>query len=131
MASNFSVNVEPDFNIEALGEEMVERYQAKGFKVRLLKMKKGVKLVFDKNCGGINMILGMGQGISATCTISGKENDTLNVNFSDGDWTGKIIGCIVGWFVCFVPVITAVIGICKQLSLPGEIGDDIQSIVSE
>jgi len=129
MANNFSVNVEPDFNLDAFVEEMTERYQGKGFKVRVLKMKKGVKLVFDKNCGGINMILGMGQGISATCTISGKENDTLNVNFSDGDWTGKIIGCIVGWFVCFVPVITAVIGICKQLSLPGEISDDIQSIV--
>ena len=131
MANNFMVNVSEDFDIMAMADEIAERYQGKGFNVRTLKMKKGVKIIFEKNCGGINMLLGMGLGITANCMISGREGDILNVTFSDGDWTGKIVGCIVGWFLCFIPVITAVIGIFKQLSLPSEISTDIQMIASE
>lgn len=131
MANNFMVNVSENFDIEEMANEVAQRYQAQGFKVTVLKMKKGAKITFDKNCGGINMILGMGLGISANCMLTGKENDTLSVTFSDGDWTGKIIGCIVGWFLCMIPVITSVIGICKQSTLPNQIGTDIQMIASE
>lgn len=131
MANNFMVNVSENFDIEAMANEVAERYQTKGFNVRVLKMKKGVKIIFDKNCGGINMILGMGVGITANCMLSGKENDTLNVSFSDGDWTGKIVGCVIGWCVCLIPVITAIIGISKQLSLPRDISNDIQMIACE
>lgn len=131
MANNFMVNVSENFDIEEMANEVAQRYQAQGFRVTVLKMKKGAKITFDKNCGGINMLLGMGLGISANCMLTGKENDTLSITFSDGDWTGKIIGCLVGWFLCFIPIITAIIGICKQSSLPNQIGTDIQMIASE
>ena len=130
MASDFSVSVSENFDLEAMTDQLVQQYQAKGFKVRTIKMKNGVKITFDKKSGGINMVLGMGLRISATCTMLGKEKDTLSVNFGDGDWTGKIVGCIVGWFLCFIPVITAIIGICKQLSLPNDIADDIQMLIA-
>ncbi len=131
MANNFMANVSENFDMSEMADQIVQCYQAKGFNVRVLKMKNGVKLTFDKKCGGINFLLGMGLGISATCTLVGKDNDTLCVNFSDGDWIGKIIGCIVGWFLCFIPIITAIIGICKQLSLPKQIENDIQMIIAE
>ena len=131
MANNFMVNVPENFDVLDMANEVAQRYQSQGFKVNVLKMKNGAKITFDKNCGGINTILGMGLGISATCMLTGKEHDTLNVTFSDGDWTGKIVGCVVGLFLCFIPVITAVIGICKQSSLPNQISNDIQMIVSE
>lgn len=131
MANNFMVNVSENFDIEAMANEVAERYQAQGFQVRILKMKNGVKIIFDKKTGGINMLLGMGLGISATCMLSGKEHDTLNVTFSDGDWTGKIVGCIAGCFLCLIPLITAIIGIFKQISLPNQISNDIQMIASE
>ena len=125
------VNVSEDFDIEAMSNEIAEKYRSQGFNVRVLKMKNGAKIVFDKKCGGINMLLGMGLGISANCMLTGKEKDTLTVNFSDGDWTGKIIGCTVGWFLCLVPAITSIFGIMKQLSLPNEISNDIQMLIAE
>jgi len=131
MANDFMVNVSENFDLDAMANEIAERYQAKGFNVRVLKMKKGLKITFDKNTGGINMLLGMGQGITATCMLTGKDSDMLNVTFSEGDWMGKIIGCSVGWFVCIIPVITAVIGITRQLSLPKDITNDIQELACE
>ncbi|MGN1234563.1 MAG: hypothetical protein ACI4U2_01100 [Christensenellaceae bacterium] len=131
MANNVTLNIPENFQLDAMAEELSERYQSKGFKVNVLKMKKGVKLTFDKNCGGINMLLGLGQGITVTCMVRGKENDMLSINFSNGDWTGKIVGCLVGWFLCFVPIITAIIGIFKQVALPNEITNEIEMLVSE
>ena len=55
----------------------------------------------------------------------------LTINFSDGDWTGKIIGLCVGWFICFVPFITAIIGCVKQSQLPKKIGNDAMMIASQ
>lgn len=130
MANDFMMNVPENFNLEEFASEVAQQYQAKGFQVNILKMKNSVKLVFDKKCGGINMLLGLGQGISATCSFVGKENDTLAVNFTDGDWTGKIIGLAVGWCICLVPFITALIGTVRQSSLPKEIQNDMQMIVS-
>ena len=131
MANNFMCNIEENFDIQAMVNELVQQYQAKGFNVRVLTMKNGVKVTFDKKCGGINMLLGLGQGITATCMVQGKEKDLLSVTFSDGDWLGKIIGLIAGWFLCMIPFITALIGVFKQLSLPKDISNDIQMIVSE
>lgn len=130
MANDFMMNIPENFNLEEFADEIAQQYQAKGFKVNTLKMKNSVKLIFDKNCGGINMLLGLGQGISANCFIVGKEKDTISVNFSDGDWIGKIIGLAVGWIMCFIPFITAIIGMVRQLSLPKNIQNDMQMMLS-
>ncbi len=130
MANNFMANITENFDIENFAAEISQQYQAKGFRVQVLKMKNGCKIVFDQNCGGINMLLGMGQGITASCTIMGKERDTLTVNYSEGDWTGKIIGLLVG-LLCCVPFVTSIIGICKQLSLPKDISSDMNMILGD
>ena len=131
MANTLMTNVTENFNLQAMAEEIKEKYQAKGFTVTVMTQKNGVRLKFDKKCGGINMLLGLGQGITATCMLQGKEKDNLIVNFSDGDWTGKIIGLIAGWFLCLIPFVTAIIGSIKQSSLPKEISDDIMMLVCE
>ena len=131
MANTLMTNVTENFNLQAMAEEIKEKYQAKGFTVTVMTQKNGVRLKFDKKCGGINMLLGLGQGITATCMLQGKEKDNLIVNFSDGDWTGKIIGLIAGWFLCLIPFVTAIIGSIKQSSLPKEISDDILMLVCE
>ncbi len=130
MANNFTVNTPENFSLEEFAQEVSQQYMAKGFQVRILKLKDSVKIIFDKKCGGINMLLGLGEGISATCSLMGKEKDMLSVNFADGDWTGKIIGLVAGWFLCLIPFITAIIGACKQSSLPGKIANDMQMILS-
>ncbi len=129
MASNFSVNVPANFELEQFANEIAQQYIGQGFQVRTMITKNSARIVFDKKCGGINNVLGLGQGITATCTISGKEHDILSVNFSNGDWIGKVIGAIVGLFCC-VPLVTAIIGTVKQLSLPKDVADDMQVTLS-
>lgn len=126
MADNFMTNVPEDFNLEQMAVALGKQYQAIGYGVQMAKMKNGVRIKFEKNCGGVNMLLGMGEGITATCML---QKDTLIVNYSEGDWTGKWIGLGVGWFLCFIPFVTALIGVFKQLELPKKISNDIQMLV--
>lgn len=121
MANSVMLKVNPSFDLEAFSNQLADAYRAKGFAVNVTTFDGSSIITFDKNTGGINMLLGMGEGIKATCTMN---NDSLTINFSDGDWTGKIIGLAVGWIVCFVPFITAIVGCVKQTSLPKSIAND-------
>ena len=80
-----------------------------------------------KNCGGINLLMGLGKGITASCSL---QNNTLVVNYLEGDWIGKIIGLAVGWILCFIPFITAIIGCIQQVGLPNEINMEISAAAS-
>ena len=131
MTNNLMVNVSECFDMEKMINDLVECYEAKGFQIRVVKLKNGHKITFEKDCGGINTILGMGIGLSATCTLIGKEHDTLNVCFGEEEWTGKIIACAIGLCLCFIPIITGIIGVMKQLSFPKELGNDIERIARE
>ena len=115
------LKVGPAFNLEVFSNQLADTYRAKGFAVNVASFNGSSVITFDKNTGGINMLLGMGEGIKATCTLN---NDSLIINFSDGDWTGKIVGLLVGWFLCLVPFITAIVGCVKQTSLPKSISND-------
>ncbi len=128
MANNVMFNVGANFDMSDFSEKLADMYRAKGYTVNVAYMNGTSMLTFDKNTGGINMLLGMGEGIKATCMLS---NNTLSINFSDGDWIGKIVGCVVGWFLCFVPVITAVMGIVKQTKLPKSISTDATMLASQ
>lgn len=129
MANNFMLNISEDFDMESMANEITEMYQGKGYAVRTLKMRNGFKITVEKGVGGINMLLGLGRGITATCTVNGKSKDMLNVNFSDGDWMGKIIGLVAGLFLCMIPFITAIIGILRQTNLQKDFANDIQMSV--
>lgn len=128
MANTFMVEVGEEFDLATFGESLKSMWQAKGFDVVIAKMGKSISLQFDKGCGGVNMLLGLGQGITATCMLQG---NNLAVNYSDGDWTGKIVGLVVGWFLCLVPFITAIIGAVKQSSLPKEINKSIMMLINQ
>ena len=128
MADNVMFNVRPDFNMEVFSQRLAEMYRAKGYTVNVAMMNGCSIITFDKGTGGINVLLGMGEGIKATCTRMG---DAVNIGFSDAEWTGKIVGLAIGWLMCFIPFITALIGAAKQLSLPTSIGNDAVLIASQ
>ena len=112
MASTLMLNIPPNFDLNQMTTRVKDQFMSQGFSVSAAMVSKNSsRIVLDKGCGGINMLLGMGQGITATCTING---NCLYVNYSDGDWTGKIIGLAVGWLLCLIPFITAIIGCCTQ-----------------
>ncbi|MGN0557310.1 MAG: hypothetical protein ACI4IV_05630 [Acutalibacteraceae bacterium] len=127
MANNVMMNVKPDFRMDLFANQLADTYRSKGYMVNVANMNGTCMITFDKGTGGINTLLGMGKGIKATCMMV---NDTLSINFSDADWTGKIIACVVGWFLCFIPIITGIIGIAGQLGLPKEIANDATMIAS-
>lgn len=127
MASTLMINVSQNFSMDIFTQKLADTYRAKGFNIAVANMNGSSIITFDKGVGGINMLLGLGQGIKATCALMG---NTLTINYSDGDWTGKIIGLVIGWFLCLIPAITAIVGCVKQSSLPKNINTDATAIIS-
>lgn len=127
MANNVMFNVKPSFEIESFATKLSEIYRMKGYAVNVAFMNNSAIITFEKNTGGMNMLLGLGEGIKATVM---KNGDMVSIAFSDGEWTGKIIGFAVGWVLCLIPFITAIIGTVKQTSLPKSIGNDATMIAS-
>ena len=127
MADNVMFNVKPTFDMEVFAAKLADTYKAKGYTVNVVNMNGACSITFDKGTGGINTLLGMGEGIKANIT---RMNDTVSINFSDAEWMSKIIGLGVGWFLCFVPFVTAIIGTTRQLSLPKSIANDATMIAA-
>lgn len=126
MADSLMVNVPENFNLDAMTQQLAEMYRAKGFTVNVANLNNSTMIEFDKGVGGINMLLGLDLGIKATFSVN---NNTLMVNYSNTAWTGKIIGICIGWFVCLVPFITAIVGAVKQSKFPKEISNDITMLI--
>lgn len=126
MADSLMLNIPQDFNLEAMTQQLSEMYRAKGFTVNVANLENSVIMDFDKGVGGINMVLGLDLGIKATFSVN---NGNLIVNYSNASWTGKIVGLCVGWFICLVPFVTAIIGAINQNKLPKEINNDITMLV--
>lgn len=127
MASPARINVSPQFNMANFTKQLASLYQSRGFAVTTTSFGTSTAIKFDKDTGGINMLLGLGQGATANCTLN---NGVLNISYNNEDWTGKIIGLAVGWILCFVPFITAIIGIVKQVQLTKDISIDAAMIVN-
>lgn len=127
MANSVMFNVPANFDFNLFTQQLADKYRAEGFQVNVAFLNGTVIMTFDKNTGGINTLLGLGEGIKATFMLA---NNTMNVTFTDGDWTGKIVGLVVGWFLCLIPFITAIIGCIKQSSLPKNIGTDASMIAA-
>ena len=127
MADNVMFNVTPTFDMEVFANKLAETYKAKGYTVNVANMNGICSITFEKDIGGINMLLGMDEGIRANVT---RIDNSVNISFSDGAWIGKLIGLGVGWFLCFIPFVTAIFGVTKQLSLPKQIGNDATMIAA-
>lgn len=127
MATPLMLNVSPNFNLVSFSEQLAATYRSQGYIVNVMYLPDHVSIKFDKDTGGINTVLGMGEGITAHCSLN---NGMLYVNYSDEEWTGKIVGFCVGWFLCVIPLITAAIGSVKQSELPKKISTDATRIAA-
>ncbi len=128
MADTLMINVSEGFNLDSMVQQLSDMYRAKGFTVNVANLNDTVMVTFDKGVGGINMLLGLDLGIKATISVN---NNTLCVNYSEASWTGKIVGLCVGWFICLVPFITAIIGAVKQSKFPKDINNDITMLCNQ
>ncbi len=127
MAQNLSIYVNPNFNLYEFCNRLAELYRAKGYNASVINVGASIMINFEKNTGGINMLLGMGESIKATCSVI---NGMLTIVYTNAEWTSKIIGLAVGWFLCLVPFITAIIGCINQSNLPKNISNDATMLIS-
>ena len=127
MAGNLFLNVGENFDIDTFSNKLADTYRAKGYGVNVVNMNGNYIVAIEKDLGGINTVLGLGEGIKANIIYT---NGNLCINYSDEEWTSKIIGLVVGWFCCLIPFITAIIGIAKQVSLPKNITSDATMLAS-
>ena len=119
--------VPPNFNMDNLIQQVTQMYQAKGFTVMAMPMGTSASIDFRKDDGGITKYIGLALGVKANIMV---QDGNMIINFSDAEWTGKIVGLVVGWVFCLIPFIIALIGCARQLDFPNSIGNDIQMIVS-
>lgn len=127
MADTYNFAVPDTFDLNGFSMALADYYRKKGYVTTVANFGASTSINFDKDTGGINMLLGMGEGIQANCTVS---NGMLTINFANAEWTGKIIGLAVGWFLCWIPFVTAIIGCVRQVNLPKSIGSDSAMILS-
>ena len=118
--------VPPNFNMDEMIQKVTEMYQAKGFTVMAMPMGTGASIDFRKDDSGITKYIGLALGVRANIMM---QNGNMIINFSDAEWTGKVVGLVIGWMFCLIPFIIALIGSLRQLELPKDIGNDIQMIV--
>lgn len=110
--------LKPNADLFAIIKAVALTMETQGYEanVQMISPQSGV-LTVKKDRDGFTNILGMG----LECRVNfAAINGQLSVNI-DSEWTNKIIAVAVGWFVCFIPVITGVVGAVNQLSLPDKI----------
>lgn len=127
MADTKMIPIPENFDFHKMVEQLLQTYRGKGFDVQAMQMGEGVSITFSKDDDdGIKKYVGLALGIKANISIN---DNTLIVNFSDAEWTGKIIALAVGWFLCFIPFAIGIYGALKQSELPKTITNDIQMLV--
>ncbi len=125
MASTFLLKLPTGTTVDAVADALARLYTQKGFTITTNHFPYAIVLDMDRGVGGRNMLLGLDLGIKVTLSVN---DDTLTVNYSDGAWIGKIIGLLVGWFLCGIPVVTALFGAMRQNELPARINRDIATL---
>lgn len=128
MAQPMFLNVPEGFDMGVFAQKMTDAWQQKGYIVQSAVTETTAVLTINKGLGGINTVLGLGEGVTANCSLA---DGRLIINFINEEWTSKIIACIVGWFCCFIPLVTGIVGIVRQINLPKNISADAQLYVTQ
>lgn len=120
-------NVPQNYDLQMLVCKLRDLYITKGFTANITSAFPGnFNLRLEKNIGGINTLLGLGKAISVNFSLQG---NMLIISYTDAEWTSKVIGLVVGWFLCLIPFVTAIIGAFGQYDLPGEISRDVTMLL--
>ncbi len=127
MADSKMLPLGPNFNFNYTISQFVQMYQSKGFQVTSHTDAMGQAVVtISKDIDSIKKYVGLALGVTANFSVN---NNTLIINYTDEEWTGKIVGFIIGWFLCWIPCATSIYGAVKQFDLPKQIGSDVTSLM--
>lgn len=128
MAQPIWINVPNGFDMNLFVARMESTYQARGYMVNKSITGNIANLIISKDMDGTNKLLGMCESVMASCSVM---DNRLTINFMDEEWTSKIIACGVGWFCCWIPLITGLVGVYRQVNLPKTIGIDATTLAPQ
>ena len=114
-----SLKLIPGTNLATLIDIAAQNLSMQGFDVKSQIMGPGAaEIIVSKDREGFkNSILGMGIECRVAITVA---DDILTLSIGS-EWTNKIVALVIGWFLCWIPIITGIIGIVNQSSLPDKI----------
>lgn len=109
----------PGTNLATLIDITAQNLSMQGFDVRSQIMGPcAAEIIVSKDREGFkNSILGLGVECRVAITIT---DDILTLSIGS-EWTNKIVALVIGWFLCWIPVVTGIIGLVNQSSLPDKI----------
>ncbi|MBR0535724.1 MAG: hypothetical protein IIX14_05040 [Clostridia bacterium] len=120
MATIKTFKIIPGTNLAALMDVAAQNLSLQGFEVKTQVLgPQAAELIVTKDRQGFkNTILGLGLESRAAVTVSG---DIATITITS-EWTSKILPAVIGWFLCWVPIVTDIVGIINQAALPDKIG---------
>lgn len=119
MAGFTQVAIAPGTTIDGVISIASQSLSNQGYEVRSQILGPSTAEIFvTKDRDGIKNIVGMGVECHSTITLVAPGQ--LSVT-TDSVWTNKIIALAVGWFLCWIPIITGIIGCIGQSDLPKKI----------
>lgn len=125
MSKSITCPISENFNINAALEQLKTNLKAQGYEVEAIPMgESAASLNVSKDNDGFKKFVGL--GVECTVTLTKMGNNTIMANV-ESSWTNKIIAFCIGWFLCWIPIITAIIGCINQSDLPKKITTVIQS----
>lgn len=114
-----TIRLLPGTNLASLIDIAAQNLSMQGFDVKSQIMGPcAAEIIVTKDREGIkNSILGLGVECRVAITVS---NDLLTLSIGS-EWTNKIVALVIGWFLCWIPIITGIIGLVNQSGLPDKI----------
>lgn len=128
MSKNVTIAMAADKDLNQIIELAKQQLQSQGYEaVGAVMSNNMATLTVQKDRDGIKNIIGLGIESKATITVMGNNTATVNV---ESEWGNKILACAVGWFVCFVPFFTGLVGCSSQSGLQNKLIQALQSAVA-
>ena len=127
MAAFRTFQVAPDTNIHEITQAAAHNLAQQGFYCNPQPIgPQSTSLIVAKDRDGIQNFAGLGIECRVSLTLNGNQ---LQVTI-DSEWTNKIIAIAVGFFICWITLVTGIIGCLNQNSLPDKIFTAINMAVS-
>lgn len=118
MATIKTLKLNPGTNLSSLIDIAAQNLSMQGFDVKSQVMGPcAAEIIVSKDREGLKNFLGLGVECRVAITAS---DDMLTLSIGS-EWTNKIVALVIGWFLCWIPVVTGIIGLVNQLGLPDKI----------
>ncbi len=127
---NQMIPVSENFNLDAFCEKLSDEFRSKGYNVVLSPAVNGTmrQVTIEKDNEGIKNFVGLGTQEEITFSHS---NNTLIANYNDGCQTMRFVSIGIGWFLCFIPFITGIIGLSNHSNFLKNVQNSVMMTASQ